>query len=183
MYRFRAFFFWHHLLSSLFSYRFVNHVSLAILKFVLTCFIMLFCKSSLYILNIKDLIRYILCKFSSIPQVVFFLKILFIFREKGREGERERNINVWLPPPPLPLGTWPATQACALTGNWTSHPLVRRPALSPLSHTSQGTGCVFNPLIICLNMQDFIYSIISFVYICFVYLLFWCYNEKIKPVI
>ena len=37
-----------------------------------------------------------------------------------------------------PLGTWPPTQACILTGNRTSDPLVRWTALSPLSHTSQG---------------------------------------------
>ena len=36
------------------------------------------------------------------------------------------------------LGTWPATQACALTGNQTGDPLVLRPELSPLSHTCQG---------------------------------------------
>ena len=36
------------------------------------------------------------------------------------------------------LGTWPATQACALTGNQTSDSLVCRPALSPLNHISQG---------------------------------------------
>ena len=35
------------------------------------------------------------------------------------------------------LGTWPATQACALTGNQTGDPLVHRLELSPLSHTSQ----------------------------------------------
>ena len=35
------------------------------------------------------------------------------------------------------LGTWPATQACVLTGNRTSNPLVRRLARNPLSHTSQ----------------------------------------------
>ena len=29
-------------------------------------------------------------------------------------------------------------QACALTGNRTCDPLVHRPELSPLSHTSQG---------------------------------------------
>ena len=34
--------------------------------------------------------------------------------------------------------TWPTTQACALTGNQTGNPLVRRPVLNPLSHTSQG---------------------------------------------
>ena len=36
------------------------------------------------------------------------------------------------------LGTWPATQACALTGNRTGNPLIYRPMLSPLSYTSQG---------------------------------------------
>ena len=35
------------------------------------------------------------------------------------------------------LGTWPATQACALTGNRTEDPLIHRAALNPLSHTSQ----------------------------------------------
>ena len=43
-----------------------------------------------------------------------FKKILFIFRERGREGERERNINQ-LPLTRPPLGIWPTTQACALT--------------------------------------------------------------------
>ena len=37
------------------------------------------------------------------------------------------------------LEPWTATQPCALTGNRTGDPLVRRPALNPLSHTSQGT--------------------------------------------
>ena len=55
----------------------------------------------------------------------------------------EKNINVWLPLEQPLLGTRPATQACALTGNRTGDPLVRRPALSPLSHTSQGQGFSF----------------------------------------
>ena len=46
---------------------------------------------------------------------------------------------MWLPLTRPPLGTWPATQACALTGNQTSDLLVLRPVLNPLSHTSQGT--------------------------------------------
>ena len=65
--------------------------------------------------------------------IYFFLEI-----EEGREKERERNISVWLPLMRPLLGTWPATQACALTGNRTSDPLVHRRALNPLSHTSQG---------------------------------------------
>ena len=36
------------------------------------------------------------------------------------------------------LGTWPATQASALTGNQTCDPLLHRLVLNPLSHTSQG---------------------------------------------
>ena len=56
------------------------------------------------------------------------------FLERGREKERERNINVWLPLLHPQPGTWPATQACALTGNWTSDPLVRRPAGRPSIH-------------------------------------------------
>ena len=64
---------------------------------------------------------------------------LFIFRGEGRE----RNINVWFPLAcPLP-GTWPATQACALTGNRTSNPLVHRPALNPLSYTSRADDIIF----------------------------------------
>ena len=66
-----------------------------------------------------------------------FLLILFIlFLDRGREGEREGNINVWLPLELPLLGAWPATQVCALTRNQTGDPLVCRQALSPLSHTS-----------------------------------------------
>ena len=61
-------------------------------------------------------------------RVLFFLFLgfyLFIFRKRRREGERqERNINVWLPLTRSLLGTWPATQACALTGNQIGYPLV-----------------------------------------------------------
>ena len=41
------------------------------------------------------------------------------------------------------LGTWPTTQACALIGNRTGNPLVHRPVLNPLSHTSQGSLFLF----------------------------------------
>ena len=69
----------------------------------------------------------------------YFVKILFISFEREGKGrsKKERNINVWLPPSHPPLGTRPTTQACVLTGNWTSDPLVHRPALNPLSHDSQ----------------------------------------------
>ena len=63
-------------------------------------------------------------------------KILFLFLEKGED--RERNISVWLLLMRPLLGTWPTTQVYALTGNWMDDHLVCRPALNPLSHTSQG---------------------------------------------
>ena len=50
----------------------------------------------------------------------YFLKIyLFLKRGERKEKERKRNINVWLPLTRPLLGTWPATQSCALTGNQT----------------------------------------------------------------
>ena len=71
---------------------------------------------------------------------ILFLKKDFIhlFLERGGEGERERNINVWLCLVYLLLGTWSKTQACTLT-EWNLWPLLCRPTLNPLSHTSQGT--------------------------------------------
>ena len=61
---------------------------------------------------------------------LFLLYIYVLFLK------RERNISVWLPLMHPLLGTWPATQACALTGNQTSDPLICRLALNPLSHMS-----------------------------------------------
>ena len=62
----------------------------------------------------------------------------FYFLE--REGEKHWCVSE---NPPLPLtnpqpGTRSATQACALTGNWTGNLLVHSPVLNPVSHTIQG---------------------------------------------
>ena len=53
---------------------------------------------------------------------------------------------MWLPLAHPLLGTWPATQACTLNGNWTGNTLICRPELNPLSHTSQGHGLLCNPV-------------------------------------
>ena len=72
----------------------------------------------------------------------FFRFYLFIFRERAREvereGEKHRCVRERLPLACPQLGTWPATQACALTGNRTRDLLVLRLVLNPLNHTSQG---------------------------------------------
>ena len=60
----------------------------------------------------------------SILKLFILLFYLFLERGVGREKDRERNINVWLPLARPLLGMWPVTQACALTGNRTGDPLV-----------------------------------------------------------
>ena len=53
-------------------------------------------------------------------EVSFFYKdFIYSFLERGEEKgkEKERNVNVWLPFTCPILGTWPTTQACALTEN------------------------------------------------------------------
>ena len=48
----------------------------------------------------------------------FFFQILFIFSQMGRVGEREGEKHQYVVVSHNPLlGTWPTTQACALTGN------------------------------------------------------------------
>ena len=64
---------------------------------------------------------------------------LFIFTQKGRVGEREGEKHQCVVASHVaPLGTWPATQACALSRNQSRNPLVHRPVLNQLSCTSQG---------------------------------------------
>ena len=52
----------------------------------------------------------------------FFLRfyLFYFYRGERKEKEKKRNINVWLPLTCPLLGTWPATQACALDWelNW-----------------------------------------------------------------
>ena len=45
--------------------------------------------------------------------VLYFLKNIYVFLDRGEwwEKDRERNINVWLPLTHPQLGIWPATQA------------------------------------------------------------------------
>ena len=67
-----------------------------------------------------------------------FLKILF-FLERGREGEREGETHQCVVASHAPpTGIWPATPGVC-PKNATGNPLVHRPVLNPLSHTSQGS--------------------------------------------
>ena len=101
--------------------------------------------------------------FTIFPMLYFTFPWLFLWdftylfsqRGEGKEKEREENINVWLALMLPLLGIWPTTQACALTGNWTSNPLICRTALNLLSHTSQGNGCFYNWQFVHLNPVPF----------------------------
>ena len=63
-----------------------------------------------------------------------FLKILFIFRESGRKGERDGEKHQSVASHMPPAGD---TQACALTGSRTSNRSVQRPVFNPLNQASQ----------------------------------------------
>ena len=78
----------------------------------------------------------------------FFLFLFFrfyLFLERAKEGERgEKHQCVAASHVHSLLGTWSTTQACALMGKPADDPLVRRMALNPLSHTSQGCFVVLS---------------------------------------
>ena len=102
---------------------------------------------SLYCLSLFHCLFASHCLPLSLTQVSFCHCLPFYFKDfiylsldrgEGQEKERQRNINMWPPLKHSLQGTWPTNQAHALTGNRTDKPLVRRPALNPLSHTSQG---------------------------------------------
>ena len=64
---------------------------------------------------------------------------LFIFRERGRKGEREGEKHQCVVVSQVPpTGDLACNPGMCLTGNRTSNYLVHRLALNPLSHTSQG---------------------------------------------
>ena len=114
----------------------------------------------------------------------FFKDFIYLFLERGegKEKERERNINVWLPLLHPLLGTWPATQACALIGNQTGDLLVSRPVLNPPSHTSQGNfpiSChfIFFYSILSLPLPFHFFSFLLFHFM-YIYINFICLNYK-----
>ena len=72
---------------------------------------------------------------------LLFLKrfYLFIFRERGREGEREEEKHQCVVASRAPsTGDLACNLGIVPTGVQTGNPLVQGPALNPLSHSSQG---------------------------------------------
>ena len=74
---------------------------------------------------------------------MYFFKLfkrfyLFLDRGEGvRKRGRETSMCGCTRAPPTGDLAYNPVKACALTGNWTGDSLVHRPALNPLSHTSQ----------------------------------------------
>ena len=91
-----------------------------------------------------------MCKFQK--HFFNFKKIFYLFtsREKRREGEREgekhqcvRDVLIGCLSHAPEWGPGPTTQVSALNGAGRGNPWVHRLALSPLSHTSQGSKTFF----------------------------------------
>ena len=72
--------------------------------------------SSGYLLKILSKSRVLFLRYLFTYFTRFYL-LIFLERGERKEKERERNINVWLPLVYPLVEIWPATQACALTGN------------------------------------------------------------------
>ena len=98
--------------------------------------------------NIPSTLSFLVClKCHTYPMLPHcfcnFLKD-FIFLQRDRKGGRKRRKHPCVVASCKPqLGTQPATQACALTGNQTSNPLICRLVLNPLSHTNRVCFCNF----------------------------------------
>ena len=68
--------------------------------------------------NIENGRKYTFLAYYALLFLFFKITYLFIFREKGREGEREGEKHQCVVASQAPsTGTWTATQAYALTGN------------------------------------------------------------------
>ena len=69
----------------------------------------------------------------------FFKDFIYLFLERGREGEREEEkdqcvVATWA----TPTGDLARNPGSVLTRNGNGDPLVHSPAFKPLGHTSQG---------------------------------------------
>ena len=99
------------------------------------------------------MILYFSISFKSDTPVCFFLfKILFIFGHR----RRKRNVNVWLSLKHPLLGTWPATQTCALTGNRTRHSLICRLAVNHWATPARAMHLLQIRCIVPIQQLDFL---------------------------
>ena len=74
-----------------------------------------------------------------INDVYFFKDFIYLFLERGREGEREGEKHQCVVATHTPFtGDLAHNPGWALTGIRNSDPLVHRPGLKPLSHSSHG---------------------------------------------
>ena len=88
--------------------------------------------------------------------ILFFKLYLPIFRKRRMEGEREEEKHqfkreTWFVSSQGARPNWDGltTQACALTGNWTSNLSLCGTMPNPLSHISQGQFILFQRSHVC----------------------------------
>ena len=90
---------------------------------------------------------------------VFEKILLFIFRERGREGEREgEKHDCVVASPAPPTGDQDGNPGLCPDLNRNRDSLVPRPALHPLSHTSQ--GILLKDIVMIYNIQVYLLGIL-----------------------
>ena len=73
-----------------------------------------------------------------------FLKILCIYLERGREGERDGQKHQCVVASPVyPTGHLARNPGMCPDWEWNRHPFGSQPTLNPLSYTSQGVSLHF----------------------------------------
>ena len=117
------------------------------------------------ICSLSMVLKSVLAKPSGNQAAFFFsfLKFLFIYleREEGREKERERNIDVWLPLTWPPTGDLAYNPGCALTGNWTGDPLVHSPSSIYWATPARASSFILNIYFIFVFFKKYFWLCLS----------------------
>ena len=79
---------------------------------------------------------------------------LFLERGEGREKERKRIINVWLPLKRLRLGTWTTTQACALDWESNQRPFGLQAGGQSTELHQSGLVCLLGATLVPCDLQQ-----------------------------
>ena len=94
----------------------------------------------------------------------FFKDFIYLFLERGREGEREgEKHHCVVASHAPPTGDLACNPGMCPAGNWTGDPLVHRPVLNLLSYTNQGNSDYFLKSLYIYNKFKYTANLILFI--------------------